>query len=161
MAADCWYLWDAGRSGRPGAVCRHSCSCGWPPRSAGWRRGPPRGSQTRPDHSLGQRWIEMWYSSSVACQTSGAEVPGSNPGSLRISHLPQWSWCAAGSLCNNVEKISGWRTKTYPRRGTKDLNNFCNTVTDKVRSKRRRDVLFKEAVNKYFIKLNFSCPIFY
>ena len=26
---------------------------------------------------------------------------------VRIRHLPQWSWCAAGSLWNNVEKSQG------------------------------------------------------
>ena len=38
----------------------------------------------------------------VAPQTYEAEVPR-----IRIRHLPHWSWCAARSLCNNVEKISG------------------------------------------------------
>ena len=43
----------------------------------------------------------------AAHQTSGAEVPGS------IRHLPQWSWCAAGSLWNNVENLRVER-ETYP-----------------------------------------------
>ena len=50
----------------------------------------------------------------VAHQTSGTEVPDSNP-----VLDPQWSWCAAGALCNNVENIRvEWETyseeeKTY------------------------------------------------
>ena len=74
----------------------------------------------------------------VAHQTSGAEVPGSNPTSPTISvvdlntlnldldpgfwpnldpdpwqHCTQWSWCAAGSLCRNVENLRVER-ETYP-----------------------------------------------
>ena len=42
----------------------------------------------------------------VAHQTSGTEVPDSNP-----VLDPQWSWCAAGALCNNVENIRvEWET---------------------------------------------------
>ena len=32
---------------------------------------------------------------------------------VRIWHLPQWSWCAARSLCNNKEKCEG-REKNLP-----------------------------------------------
>ena len=41
-------------------------------------------------------WLEMWWLICSAPQTSGAEVAESNP---------QWFWCAAGSLCKNVEYL--------------------------------------------------------
>ena len=40
---------------------------------------------------------------------------GQQRSQVRIRHLPQWSWCAAGSLCNNVENLSVYvERKTYP-----------------------------------------------
>ena len=51
----------------------------------------------------------------VAYQTSRAEVPGW----FTIRHLPQWSWCATGSLRKKVENLRVER-ETYPW-GKKDL----------------------------------------
>ena len=40
---------------------------------------------------------------------------------VRILHLPQWSWCAAESLCNNEEKFRvervtyPWKQKTFKK----------------------------------------------
>ena len=44
----------------------------------------------------------------VAHQTSGAEVPGSNPASTT------WTWCGAGSLWNKVENLKRVERETYP-----------------------------------------------
>ena len=42
----------------------------------------------------------------VALWPSGPSLLGQRS-RVRIRHLPQWSWCAAGSLCNNVENLRG------------------------------------------------------
>ena len=55
----------------------------------------------------------------VAHQTSGGR--GSR---VRIRHLPQWSWCAAGPLCNNIEKTQ-CREENLPLRQKKIL--LCYT----------------------------------
>ena len=52
----------------------------------------------------------------IAHQTSGAEVPGSNPASTHL--VPQWSWCGAGSLC---KKKSQGREGDLPLRQKKDI----------------------------------------
>ena len=55
-----------------------------------------------------------------------AHRPSGQRSRVRIQHLPQWSWCAAGSLCNKVIKISGWWGKPNPEAKKRFKNKLLN-----------------------------------
>ena len=48
---------------------------------------------------------------------------------VRIRHLPQWSWCAAGSLCNNVKLRLERVAYTWGKKKFSFLNSLCLTAT--------------------------------
>ena len=58
------------------------------------RRGSPYSRYSK-QYSTILQILGMWQRTWLLTQRSR----------VRIRHLPQWSWCAAGSLCSNVENL--------------------------------------------------------
>ena len=68
---------------------------------------------------------------------------------VRIRHLPQWSWSAAGSLCKNVENLRVER-ETYPWDKKRSWKNLISLKIIEQLIKNMGNNLVKLEVSKYF-----------
>ena len=66
----------------------------------------------------------------VVAHWSRTRLPGQRS-RVQIRHLPQWSWCAAGSLWNNVEKTQCRERVTYHWASKKRSKKIACGVTSK------------------------------